>query len=126
MATKIATFTCAEAGCSERAHFEYSNRAESADLYRRYHNQWKCIRHSKPDSVLSVTNKAIESSYVAGKSAKYPELTTLFWSGPDHTSGFISGPAFRAWAKDFPEGTKLTVRAEITLPPNALTPQPED
>ncbi len=36
----------------------------------------------------------------------------LYWGH----SGFMFGPGFKAWAKDFPVGTRIRVTAEITLP----------
>ncbi len=36
----------------------------------------------------------------------------LYWD----SMGFVHGPGFRAFAKDFPEGTVIRVTAEIILP----------
>jgi hypothetical protein len=42
----------------------------------------------------------------------------LFWVAPEKhlKSGFTFGNGYKAYANDFPEGTKLTVTASIELP----------
>lgn len=50
---------------------------------------------------------------VAGKSKKYPNLAGLFW---DDGSGFTHGTGYKAYADDFPPGTRLIITARIELP----------
>lgn len=45
-------------------------------------------------------------------------LDGLYWTaeGERPGSGFTYGPGFKAFGRDFPEGTKLIVTAEVVLP----------
>lgn len=102
---------CNQEGCNEWGHYVYNTKKEYNEGYVR-NKGFKCVRHSKPDSVLSVENKIIISEQIAKKSS-YPNLTENFWDGKN---GFTYGNGYRAFAKDFPEGTILKVTAEIILP----------
>ena len=78
---------------------------------------WKCIRHSQPDRVLSPTNSVRKVTAVATKSKNTNLNGKLFWEGKGFlNSSFVSGPGFKVFANDFPEGTTLTVTATITTP----------
>lgn len=52
-------------------------------------------------------------------------LPGLFWMGEGYSSGRISGPGFKAWADDFPEGTRLTITARIEVPDAPAGDTPE-
>jgi len=51
------------------------------------------------------------------ESRRIEGLSDLFWcAGSKHGSGFAHGDGYKAWANDFPEGTKLEVTARVILP----------
>lgn len=102
---------CSYEGCKEVAHYNYDTRKDMVAASK-FRDAWTCSRHSAPDEVLSIGNPVLSKTMVAEKS-KYPNLDSLFWAG---SWGFTHGPGFKAWADDFPEGTKLVVTAQIVLP----------
>lgn len=102
-----ASVKCTEPGCGEWAHFAYDTREDAAEDYAK-RREWKCTRHRRPDEVLSVERKETKVEMV-----NTTRKTGLYWSG---SHGFTFGPGFKAWSKDFPEGTKLIVTARIELP----------
>jgi hypothetical protein len=104
---------CAHKECNEYAHFVFNTRKEQRveSLRRAERGGWKCTRHSNPDKVLGLENLRRETVLVAQRSAKNPEK--LYWN---ETFGFVSGDGYKAFASDFPEGTKLTITAQIELP----------
>lgn len=113
-------FECGHPGCSEFAHYESDTRAEQAGLYEKYANEkWRCIRHSKPDEVLSAVNNCIVTE-ITSKVDEYEGRNLGMTFG---FSGFTSGPGFKAFANDFPAGTTIRVTAEVLLP-NPPLPQP--
>ena len=103
---------CVHQGCTEIGRWTYETKR---DLERSYENkhEFRCTRHSKPEEVLSVENAATEFVMVSKKSEGCGD--NLYWNG----GGFQHGPGFKAWANDFPEGTRLIVTARIELP-NAI------
>lgn len=132
---------CAESGCRERARYVYDTRRDYDDAARRYaKDPWLCTRHTKPHELLGLANRLIRAEAVASKVAtsdyerrlgEYERavargsnfahrpaefLDGLFWQGAGLRSGFTCGPGFKAFATDFPEGTKLVITAEIVLP----------
>ena len=111
---RTARFKCGVAECKEFGVYIYKNKKEYSGLYDSYGNgKYLCCRHTNPEENLSSTNKKTEKVYTADKSKKYPNLTGLYWNS---YSGFVYGPGFKAYAKDFPKGTKLIITAEIVLP----------
>lgn len=109
-------FKCAEDGCGEWYYGVAASRRDEADTRAWYAKRpWRCVRHAKPDEVLSADNLERVTVRVSGKSKRYPNLPDLFW---DDGSGFEYGPGFKAYAKDFPPGTRLIVTARIELPEN--------
>lgn len=90
---------------------EHGNQSEAAENYRKA-KTWRCMRHvNNGDDVVGVGN-AIETTWVA-TAKDYGQ----FWhDGERLVGGFAHGPGFKAWAKDFPEGTILYVVAEVFLP----------
>jgi len=109
----IQTFLCGHEGCTERARYEYYDRAEARRQWERYGNgKYRCVRHSQPDEVLSEANAKLTRDLVN------EERNGHLYFG---YSGFAHGPGFKAFSADFPAGTVLRVTAEIILP-NTLTP----
>lgn len=108
---RTARFKCGHPDCREFAHYEIMDRAHSITLQRRYGNgQYRCVRHSQSDSVLSTERRSIVHEMTAA--AKGTDTSKLYWG----FSGFAHGPGFKAFADDFPAGTVLRVTAEIILP----------
>ena len=117
---RTVTTKCAHDGCNEWAHFEADNAKDEERIRRSEVGKWKCVRHYAANEVLSKDNRTTTVRLVAGKSKKYPELKDLFWGDG---SGFTHGDGYKAFAKDFPEGTVLEVTARIILP-SATTEKP--
>lgn len=114
-------FECGHEGCREVGNYESHTRAEQTDLHKRHGNkQWRCVRHSQPDEVLGTKNPVVVAELVSGEIiSKSGGSLGLYWkrsSVSDHGRGFVFGEGFKAFAKDFPEGTVLRVTAEIILP----------
>jgi hypothetical protein len=110
-------FPCQHPGCDQTAHCEAETRDEEKKIRQRYENKWTCVRHSNPEELLSASNTKTRFEAVAARSEKYPDLKEMYFGG----SGFLLGPGFKVYPKDFPEGTKLIVTAEIVLPPAPAT-----
>ena len=105
---------CGVKGCKNGAHYEAQNQKEAREIIEQYGNgKYRCAKHTNPEKLLSLDRKKITSIQIAEKSKKYPNLDGLYWNDG---SGFIFGPGFKAFADDFPAGTKLIVTAEIMLP----------
>lgn len=116
---------CAEMGCPERSFTVAETREEERAIRVRYaKTPWRCTRHTAPDQVLTPTNRerehVLEAMFGDG-----PYINdTLFWGLPGGraTNGFVFGPGFKAFAKDFPPGTRLVVTARIELPDEPAAP----
>lgn len=110
---------CAHEGCNESAWYEYDTQREAREAaQRRAKTPYLCSRHSAPDKVLGPDNRERVHVLVATKvpSRNGEFLPGLFWrdEGSERSgSGFVYGPGFKAFAKDFPEGTRLVVTARI-------------
>lgn len=106
---------CAHEGCSESARYSFDTAREyrESSLHKR---EWRCVRHSSPEKVLSLTNLECVTEMEAKPSADNPGSPNLYWHGGRLTSGFTSGDGYKAFANDFPPGTKLIVIAQIILP----------
>lgn len=115
--------TCAEHGCREGAFYEYDRVSDMRDHLRRLaKNPWKCTRHTNPGGVLSPDNLEV-STTVTATPGTGNIADRLFWSDGDRIgSGFTFGPGFKAFASDFPEGTRLTVTARVELPAPVADP----
>jgi hypothetical protein len=109
---------CAESGCRESSVCEAIGRDEYAEARDRYaRNPWRCSRHRNPERVLSPDNLERTAVCISGKSKRYPDLDSRFWETPEYDGcGVIDGPGFKAFANDFPPGTRLIVTARIELP----------
>lgn len=104
---------CGHDGCAEYGHFEVMDRAHGITLDQRYGaKKWRCVRHSQPDEMLSLTNMTRMVEVVSREEPHGRYFGN--W-------GFVSGPGFKVFARDFPPGTKLRVTAEIILPEGELT-----
>ncbi|NOR03665.1 hypothetical protein HGK72_26805 [Mycolicibacterium fortuitum] len=113
---------CAEEGCREVSHVHYEYKRDWADAVRREAGQppWKCLKHDKPDVVLSPTNRE-RTGVLLCEQKDYGR----FWKEDGRTgSGFVSGAGFRAWADDFPPGTELIITVQAVLPEDYQPPEP--
>ena len=107
--------TCKHPGCTESAFWSFDTRKEAAAHYPK-REKWRCLKHTHPEKVLSVTNleRTVElvSMLSPGCSAK-----DRFWhDGTRLGSGFNRSDAHYAYASEFPDGTKLIITARIELP----------
>ena len=103
-------FVCGHEGCAETANYRYPTKRDLIDSFERKHyseGRWRCVRHSQPNEVLSADNRetTIELIVEQRPHGRY-----------FGNSGFIHGPGFKAFAKDFPEGSKVIVSARLVLP----------
>lgn len=106
-----ARLTCKFPGCTETSWVEYENlRDERADAERR--GRWRCVRHhNNGEDVLSTERPSLSTVLVNAQ-----ESYGLFWreEGEERGgSGFISGPGFKVFSKDWPAGTRLRVTVEV-------------
>jgi hypothetical protein len=121
---------CAHDGCTERAHCVFATRKEQREAWQRQQEApWRCARHRRPTEVLSADAPVCEHALVLvertyeSRNWQTGEVEAkplgLFWA-PEGSekggSGFTYGPGFRAFAEDFPAGTRLVVTARIELP----------
>lgn len=120
-------FKCAEGGCGEWYYSVAPTRREETETRAWYAKRpWRCTRHTKPDEVLTPDNPERSTVLVAGRVRQSPTrrdpdpgyISGLYWLEGDATtgSGFRYGPGFKAFADDFPPGTRLIVTARIELP----------
>jgi hypothetical protein len=103
-------FVCSHEGCNESVTYRYETRRDLVGSYemKNFRNgRWKCLRHSKPDRVLSSENLETRCELIN----EQKEHGRYFGS-----QGFVSGPGFLVYAADLPAGTKLIVTARIELP----------
>lgn len=100
---------CVEPGCAEYGHFSYDTQRDAREPRTvKYRSEWRCVRHSGMDRMLSPENRVrTKTMEVLEKNGKN------YWNG---TFGFVSGDGYKAFANDFPVGTKLTITATIELP----------
>ena len=121
MARYYGRFECEHIGCSEVANYSYSTRAEQTESYKRHHKTpWRCVRHSQPHEVLSESNPVRISEIVSKRLFTESGADIGLYFGK---FGFMSGLGFKVFAKDFPEGTKLRVTAEIIMPTEDRAPR---
>lgn len=108
--------TCKHPGCTESAFWSFDTRKEAAAHYK-YREKWKCTRHTHPEEVMSTTNLERTVVLTAQRSDKLDPAKHRFWhNGVRLASGFNHSDAHKAYATDFPEGTRLIVTARIELP----------
>lgn len=83
-------------------------------------DRWRCTRHMPGAVVLS--NNVNGVGHFAVTFMKRSDKRWAWWEAPNvphlrlESGGFIFGPGFRAFAQDFPDGTSLTITADIRQP----------
>lgn len=117
---------CQHEGCRETGHYAYDIQREYCELLAtpRYED-WRCTRHTKPEDVLSPGGNPARTVVLictekcqtrpGGERVPYGR----FWAeeGSDTVgSGFNYSSAHKAWAEDFPPGTRLVLTAHVELP----------
>ena len=108
-------FVCSEEGCTESANYRYSTRRdlmESFELKHYSNGRWRCIRHARPNEVLSANNPETQAELTV----EQKDYGRFFGN-----VGFVSGPGFKAFAEDFPAGAKIVVTATLVLPASSTT-----
>lgn len=111
MSKHTKTVHCGQPECEETGFFAYDSAKELRQSYIS-NRQWMCVRHSSPDEVLSVDRPTISTELTSVQKSH-----GLYWGD---SSGFMHGPGFKAFAKDFPPGTILRVTAEVILSKETL------
>ena len=106
---------CTHDGCKEFGYYRFDTRREMVESWY-YARDWVCTRHTKTDELLTPDNLKVSKEVISIR-GEGRISDPLFWKG-NLTSGFISGEGFKAFAADFPEGTKLIITAQIELPPD--------
>lgn len=113
-------FRCAHEGCPESVTYRYERQRDLVDSFEMKNygggKGWRCTRHYAPNEVLSAENLETRSEVICRE-----ESYGRFFG----SAGFVFGPGFKAFAKDFPPGTRLIVTAHIELPAAALSSPPE-
>lgn len=106
---------CSHPDCKEWTFYTYSTRKEYDEACKRHHNKdWFCSRHSSSNEVLSLKHNKTDTILIC-KQLKHGK----FWQKIENfgtekcESGFQYGNGYKAFAEDFPEGTRLNITAEI-------------
>lgn len=103
---------CQHEGCSESGLFEYTSQRDMAagDAFRA---SWRCTRHRYPDELVQPNSlpRTVGLTVVVRDGLCY-------WlaDGSACGSGFVHGPGWRAFANDFPEGTRIEMDVRVVLP----------
>ena len=95
---------CSYDGCKDFGVQSFRTKSEM----RAYKRPFWCARHRNPETILTATKKRIESVLIS-KETK----VGIYWDG---VFGLKSGHGWKAFAEDFPEGTKLKITVEIETP----------
>lgn len=103
---------CSVAGCQEWSFREYDNRRDYLKGEAR-DREWKCQRHTG----ILLLPEFTSGEWISdpnGPSKAYPDIprTTLFFG---HSGLVFAGP-MKAYAKDFPVGTRIRITMEAILP----------
>ncbi len=106
---------CTREGCRDYTTTAFASQREYAD-YCKKAKDWACIRHRNVGEILShKNNKTIQVLYCRLKREH------KYWQKEENSetdnmqSGFQYGNGYKAFAEDFPVGTKLTITAKISL-----------
>lgn len=98
----------------------YENQREAADRYDdQRRNPWRCEYHDEAaDRMLSTTNLTRSGTVTAVVLDNLPDHRFWLLDGEPEYKAYpvIEGPGFKAWAKDFPAGARITVTASVVLP----------
>lgn len=104
---------CHHPGCREVTFYEYRNRREMLDS-ERYAQKWKCLRHTGVETMSPVETSRVKELVATDLPASSGGTLGRFWVAEGESgNGFAHGPGFRAFAEDFPAGTRLRITAEI-------------
>jgi hypothetical protein len=124
----VLTRVCVADACRETTRISYSSKREANELLARdFYKNWKCNRHAQPEKVLSAENTANSVVLIATrrtyKNHRGEERDLgLYWvqEGTEQSgNGFNFSDAHKAYADDFPEGTRLVVTAYVETPEQA-------
>jgi len=96
---------CSYNSCHERAYFDFYRKSDVPDI-------WTCVRHQNKSEVLGMDNKRTEKILV---NYEIDGKEKCWHNGKNFTSGFVFGDGYKAFADDFPVGTKLKITAEIEV-----------
>jgi hypothetical protein len=117
------TVRCAEPGCNECGHFGFDTKRDQRES-KVSSKPWWCSRHTNREGVLGMNNLTFTATktYEAIPSKLQLLEGKLFWNG---TNGYAHGDGWKAWAKDFPPGTKIVmnVSAQVVLPAKPTQPE---
>lgn len=104
---------CTHEGCKE---FSITNHRTYKEMreYQSTKKKWTCPRHSHPEKVLSIENNNTVETLIVESTDNGQYWRKL--GSQNLSSGFQHGNGYRAWAKDFPVGTKLIVSTQIITP----------
>lgn len=100
---------CTEPGCHEKAVYRFDTRKGYSEAYAlKYRSEYKCVRHSMGNGVLTPTNQKTEWISEPLRQEDYGR----FFGG----HGLIVGHGYYALANDFPVGTTIRITCEAILP----------
>ena len=115
---------CAEPGCNAYGHFGFDTKRDQCESKVSSKPYW-CSRHTNREGILGMNNLAFTATktYEAIPSKIQGLKGQLFWN---NSNGFACGDGWKAWAKDFPLGTKIimNVSAQVVLPTPPSEPVP--
>lgn len=101
---------CTHEGCKEFGHWNYDTLREYRVGYER-HRKYKCVRHNHPEELLSNENTIRQVVITCERKDGHN-----YWreNGKEYlSSGFLSGPGWKAYASDFEPGTSIVLTAEV-------------
>lgn len=104
-------FICGHVGCNERVTYRYQTRRDLVESFEQKHysnGRWLCMRHSRPDELLTPQNRTTRVEWTIEEKPH-----GRYFNG---NAGFVSGPGFKVFAADLEPGTKLIVTTEIVAP----------
>lgn len=102
---------CTFPGCTYVGWTEAENAADEMDARKRART-WRCVRHHKDGLDVLRPECRLLSTVLVNAEEPYG----LFWreEGTERGGGgFIHGPGFKVFSKDWPAGTRLRVTAEV-------------
>lgn len=103
---------CSHESCTEVDRYRYNSKSDMDKHFEcNPKSDHKCFRHSKPNLVLSVSKRATVDVVMNFKTDD-----GNFWGKEKPLTKVVFGPGFRAFADDFPAGTKIKVTAQLSIP----------